>query len=112
MTQKNGDFTSIETRRVNKRITLPLDLAEYQKLVADPRAFRAWVDTNIARSPELFPANITEGYTLHDMRNSAKMPEVPLRRIKLKALDAQGQAQVFTIAPSGVMPYMTGKPMS
>ncbi|MGB0383638.1 MAG: hypothetical protein ACPGWR_02345 [Ardenticatenaceae bacterium] len=36
------------------------------------------------------------------------MPEVILRRIKLKNKDQYHKAQVFTIAPSFVMPYMTG----
>jgi len=31
-----------------------------------------------------------------------------LRRIRLKAHDSAGKQQVFTIAPSGVMPYWTG----
>jgi len=62
----------------------------------------------IQQFPELFPAAIAEGYTLHDIRTSNKMPEVSLRRIKLKARDEQGKARVFTIAPSAVMPYMTG----
>ena len=109
MTQRNCDRTVRDVSQANKRITLPIDLAGYQKLVADPKAFRAWVDTNIVLYPELFPANIAEGYTLHDQRDSAKMPDVTLRRIKLKALDAQGRQQVFTIAPSAVMPYMTGE---
>jgi len=36
------------------------------------------------------------------------MPEVRVRRIKLKQPDATGKDQVLTIAPSFVMPYMTG----
>lgn len=62
----------------------------------------------IERHPELFPAVIEDGYTLHDMRSSGKMSDIRLRRIKLKACDGQGKALVFTIAPSAVMPYMTG----
>ncbi len=36
------------------------------------------------------------------------MPEVTLRRIKLHALDEKGRAIVVTIAPSAILPYMTG----
>ena len=36
------------------------------------------------------------------------MPGVSLRRIKLNALDETGRAIVVTIAPSAVLPYMTG----
>jgi hypothetical protein len=42
------------------------------------------------------------------MPTSKKMPEVYLRRIQLKAKDESGQAQVFTLAPCFVLPYMTG----
>jgi hypothetical protein len=57
----------------------------------------------------LFPAAIKAGYTLYDQRTSVKMPDVTVRRIKLKAQDAQGRQQAFTIAPSAVLPYMTGE---
>ncbi len=36
------------------------------------------------------------------------MPDVKLRRIHLKAKDGKDKAQVYTIAPSYVLPYMTG----
>ena len=55
MTQRNCGRTVRDVSQANKRITLPVDLAGYQKLVADPKAFRAWVDTNIVLHPELFP---------------------------------------------------------
>jgi hypothetical protein len=37
-----------------------------------------------------------------------KMPDIQLRRICLKARDEQGRLQVYTVAPSFVLPYMTG----
>lgn len=70
--------------------------------MTDPKAFRTWVDENIARSPELFPPAIAEGYHLHSTRGSVKLPGITLRRIELKA-----SQEIFTIAPSVVMPYMT-----
>lgn len=39
---------------------------------------------------------------------SKKMPAVMLRRIQLNVKDDQGRAQVFTVAPCFVLPYMTG----
>jgi hypothetical protein len=80
-----------------------MDMEEYQEAVKEPKLFRAWVDQNIASWPELFPGNIEQGYTLHSKYPSAKMPEIVMRRIELKE-----DKDVFTIAPSGVMPYMTG----
>ncbi len=92
----------------NKRITLPIELEAYQRVVADAASFRQWLDGQIATYPELFPRTIGEGYQLHDRRQSAKMPELWQRRIKLHTPDAQGRAQVFTIAPSAVLPYLSG----
>ena len=45
--------------------------------------------------------------TSNGTTSSKKMPEVRVRRIKLKQPDATGKDQVLTIAPSFVMPYMT-----
>ena len=100
--------TKAKVTRPCKRITLPLDTATYQAAIQDPPAFREMVDRVIQKHPELFPATIAAGYWLHDRRSSQKLAGVALQRIKLKALDGQGRVQVFTIAPSSVMPYMSG----
>ena len=50
------------------------------------------------------PTATRMGYSLHDRRTSAKMPEIALRRIKVKASE-----QVFTIVPDGMSPYKTGE---
>jgi hypothetical protein len=78
-------------------------------VVDDKPAFRRLLDEYINQYPEIFPAAIRAGYKWHGtMPPSQKMPEVRLRRIQLKAKDERGQAQVFTLAPSFVLPYMTG----
>jgi hypothetical protein len=107
MSQRKCTKTKAEVARATKRITLPISDEEYQEVVKNRQAFREWLDGNIKAHPELFPKSISEGYTLHDMRSSEKMPEVNLRRIRLKEPDEQGNPQVFTIAPSGIMPYMS-----
>lgn len=102
MPQRKYTKTKEKVSQPSKRITLAIELEEYGEIVKKPRAFRAWLDEYIACSPELFPADIVNGYVLHDKRSSTKMPEIILRRIELKE-----SKEVFTIAPSGVMPYMT-----
>lgn len=88
---------------------LPIGLDPYNRLIDDSPAFRKWLDQMIDQYPELFPADIGAGYRLHDLLPaSVKLPEVRLRRVRLYQEDAAGQAQVFTIAPSAVLPYMTG----
>jgi hypothetical protein len=53
--------------------------------------------------PELFPDKFAEGYHLHDLRASSKLPEVPIRRLRLPHTGA-----VYRVVPSFVLPYMTG----
>ena len=100
--------TITSVTRPNKRITLPIAWEQYQLIVADVTAFRAWLDGMIHQFPVLFPPSITQGYTLHDVRSSRKLGDVHLRRICLTARTADGKQQVFTIAPSGVLPYLSG----
>jgi hypothetical protein len=91
----------------SKRICLPIERAEYERILGDKGAFRQYLDRQIARHPELFPAAIQGGYHLHDiLPPSKKMPGLRLRRIKVTT--AEGLEEVFSVAPSCVMPYMTG----
>ena len=92
----------------SKRICLPIEQAEYKRILYNPTAFRHFLDPQIAQYPELFPRTIAQGYTFHDMLPpSKKMPDIRLRRIKVAdAEDPNGN--VFTIAPSCVLPYRMG----
>ena len=103
MPQRNYNKTKEKVSQPSKRIVLASDLERYTEIVQTPDAFRSWVDENIARHPELFPAEIVQGYDLHSIRSSRKLPDLSLRRIKLKS-----SQEVFSIAPSSIMPYMTG----
>lgn len=109
MPQRKYSQKRSKVAKVNKRITLPIKLVDYQTLSQNALTFRAELDQMIESYPELFPRDIGLGYTLHDiLPSSVKLPAVQLRRIRLKQPDDTGQAQVFTIAPSEVLPYMTG----
>jgi hypothetical protein len=87
---------------------LPINQEIYAQMIEDCQMYREYLDVMIKECSELFPAAIEKGYTWHDILASQKMPDVPLRRIKLKQLDDQGKAQVFTIVPSFIMPYKSG----
>jgi len=109
MPQRQYSRKQTDVTKQNKRITLPIPLTDYNELKEDAGAFRQWLDEMIEEYPELFPAAIEQGYTLHDvLPASRKLPQVQLRRIRLKAASASGQAQVYTIASSDVLPYMVG----
>jgi hypothetical protein len=78
-------------------------------MVSDQEAYRIYLDDCIRRHPELFPAGIERGYKFNGFcEESAKMPEVRIRRICLHERDEQGREQVFQVVPSFVLPYMTG----
>ncbi len=109
MPQRKYNKTKIESKKRTKRITLPTDLTTYNALSLNKQAFRQYLDEMLHTHPELFPADINQGYKLHGMMPpSKKMPHVQLRRIQLKALDKQERLQVFTIAPCDVLSHMVG----
>jgi len=93
--------------KTSKRIVLPISQQAYQQMIDDCPTYRDYVDTLMSQCPELFPPDMQAGYTWHDIQRSRKMPEVRLRRIKFKQAAAEGKAQVWTLVPSFVMPYMT-----
>jgi hypothetical protein len=108
MPPRNCNRTKEKVAKQSKVIRLPIELEDYQEIIGDRKAFRKSIDGMIEQYPSLFPQAIVKGYVLHDMRTSVKMPEIQMRRIKLKERDEQGKEMVLTIVPSGIMPYLTG----
>jgi hypothetical protein len=83
-------------------ICLPIRKDDYVQIIADPPAFRRWLDQAFVEAPELFPPDFAQGYTLKDDRTSAKLG-LRLRRIKCKATGI-----AFSVRPSFVLPYLAG----
>jgi hypothetical protein len=95
--------------RQSKRIVIPISREEYATIMDDTSAFRGYLDQLKAQHPELFPAGMEMGYRWYGRYPvSKKMPDVPMRRLRLKGPDGTAPGQVFTIVPSLVMPYKTG----
>ena len=91
-------------KRKNKRICIPISEREYQAIYKDTKEFRKYLNLCQAKHPELFPQEISEGYKFIGFcPESKKMPDVKIRRIKLKNDKAP-----YQVVPSFVMPYMTG----
>jgi hypothetical protein len=80
-----------------------MDQSDYAWVIKDRQVFRDVLDEQYHQYPELFPEEFCEGYHLHDLRPSHKLPDVPIRRIRLP-----GTGVVYRIVPSFVLPYMTG----
>jgi len=95
--------------KISKRICIPISREEYEDIFDDKQGFREMLTGFIEKYPEIFPPDMRHGYQLYGLRKqSVKMPDVKLRRICLNEVDNQGRLQVYTIAPSFVLPYMTG----
>jgi hypothetical protein len=96
------------SNRGQQQIRLPIEAEEYQSIVSLATTFRQWLDGMIAQYPELFPTTIDQGYNLDGfLPQSKKLPDVRLRRIRLKVKDETG-CGVYTIVPSFVLSYMRG----
>jgi hypothetical protein len=87
--------------RCNRTITLPFLPETYNEIINDAKEFRNHLDKMLSIYPELFPHDIADGYFLKDKRYSKKQ-NVWTRRIDVKNIP-------YTIYPSFLMPYMTGK---
>ena len=91
-------------RMGNKSICLPVvSETAYEKLISDPSIFRRYLQMWIAKSPEIFPQQITDGFRFHDLIMSRKL-NLRMRRIELVAT-----GQVYQLRPEFVMPYMVGR---
>lgn len=105
--QRKCSKSKVVQARQSRRIVIPIDQEDYERLLGDTNAFRVYLDQTIEQHPELFPTEIKQGYRWYGLcPRSKKMPEVRMRRIRLSAAPA---SEVFTIAPSFVLPYGMGQ---
>jgi hypothetical protein len=79
-------------------ICLPFRQEDYEKFIEEPALFRAALDQSFRDLPELFPKAFALGYTLKDVRCSAKTG-LRLRRIVCKST-----GEAFSVRPSFVLP--------
>jgi hypothetical protein len=87
----------------DKTICVPIGEGEdYEALVKDTKAFRVYLDKLIGEMPELFPAEISEGYCFHGFVESQRL-KMTTRRLRLKS-----NGQAYQLRPDTVMPYMVG----
>ena len=79
----NKDRKAI-SHRGSKTICLPETEDAYNKVIDNPKEYRAWLDNQYLVHPQLFPIGMEEGYFLHDILYSKKEEDIIRRRIKLK----------------------------
>jgi hypothetical protein len=86
--------------RNNRTICLPFSQDNYDSNIHNPDDFRICIEKRIKLFPELFPAEIANGYQMKDIYHSKKQ-SVFIRRIKIAGIP-------YTIRPSFIMPYLVG----
>lgn len=102
-TFRKEDSTGLDVTHIpNKTIVLPFPQETYAECLEDKTAYKAHVNAWIAAHPELFPATIGEGWSLHGFTRESVKQGIRVRRIVTKA-----DGEVWQIRPAFVMPYMT-----
>ena len=86
----------------DKTICLPIaDGLDYNALVEDTKAFRQYLNEQIAAHPELFPEGIETGYRLHGSVKSSR------QQIKTRRLYLASTREAYQLRPDFVTPYMS-----
>jgi hypothetical protein len=97
-----AEGSATKPSRLIRSICLPVSEEEYQRVVDKPAECRRFLAGCYANMPELFPEGFEDGYEMKDSYWSRKM-QLRLRRIELR------NGVAYTLRPSFVMPYLTGK---
>ena len=90
--------------KIKKIIIVPLDENVYNSTISDRFRFRVQIDRLIEKFPELFPAQIRQGYVFNGWAKPVKKQEIIRRIIQLKC-----NAKNYLIHPCFIMPYLRGK---
>lgn len=90
-TRHNGD----------KTIRFPIDQTQYTDFLHDRPYARAHLDKLLSQHPEIFPAEMPQGYAFNGFTEVSVKLGLRQRRIRMRTTGA-----VFTLAPSFVLPAM------
>jgi hypothetical protein len=101
---RNRPSAATQSQRGERQVVLPMTREQYQAWWDDSQRVRHQIDATMAQHPELFPACLRDGYTLHGFaRTSRKLPGIRLRKIR-----SRGGGAAYHLRPSFVMSFMTG----
>jgi len=86
----------------DKTICLPItEDVEYARLVADREAYRQYLNGQIEQHPELFPAEIKQGYRFHGLVHSQR------QNLKTRRIYLPSTGEAYQLRPDFVTPYMS-----
>ncbi len=90
----------LTSTRPNRTVCVPFNKPDYMDNIVNAEAFRADMDIQFDKFPQIFPPEFGEGYRMKDIRFSKKL-SIYIRRIDTNTAS-------YSIRPSFTMPYMTG----
>jgi hypothetical protein len=100
--KRNDPPSGLKATYGSRQICIEMDRATYDDIWNDPLKVRSHIENMFSKHPELFPAEIKDGFVLAGMlRESRKMPGIRLRQIRT-------DGGVYTLRPSFVMPWFSG----
>ena len=85
-----------------KTIRFPIDERQYGDFLHDRAYARTYLNEHLARHTEIFPAQMQDGYSFNGFTETSVKLSLRQRRLRLHTT-----GEVFTLAPSFVMPYMS-----
>jgi hypothetical protein len=101
---RNRRVDASQSQRGDRQIVLPMSREQFDDCWSDAVKMRKLVDRLQAENPELFPANLREGYAFHGFgRPSQKCDGIRLRKIR-----SRDSKYAYHLRPSFIMSYMTG----
>lgn len=74
---------------------------KYFEIIDNRELFKEYIDDQIQLYPELFPANIIQGWSFYGF-----VPASKKQGLKIKRIQTCSDEEVWQIHPSFMMPYM------
>ncbi len=111
--QRDRSESSEQSEQGAKQIVISMTRQEHDAIWTNPILVRARLETLLQESPELFPPAMAEGFVLYGLlRESAKLPGVRLRKLKLNngRLDLHPASQLHHALHDGA-PSMIWRPL-
>lgn len=98
---------SLPCHKGYRTIRFPISEGDYQRFVEDRVFARAFLNQLINDYPEIFPEAMREHYVFYGFTAISRKTGLCCRRVRVGPPEPTGP--VFTLTPSFVMPYMSGR---
>jgi len=90
----------------SRTIILPMGSEKYHQIIDDKKKYKKELDALIEQYPEIFPANIGQGYSFLGYSKNPSKLSIARRLIRLK--NPLNEYEDFLLHPCFVLPYLKG----